>query len=223
MSDLKGCERRARGDDEAVRAPWQAHRTWSPIWALPTTEPLGRGGGALIPRGGLACWRSRCCWSFSPTSSRFLPLPFLERVSAPALLVGGVDLLRLLCWGRLNGRSSEAHGRVCRLCAHLSLLLSQVGCPSSPQGLRTCTGWRRSSGVPATPSPSPSPATPTTASQTQCSRSRAAHGTLPEHTPQSLPFQPISIEQGALQIILDFDLLFQFRIISSVVSIIFRP
>ncbi|XP_070415697.1 2-oxoglutarate and iron-dependent oxygenase domain-containing protein 3 isoform X1 [Equus przewalskii] len=101
--------------------------------------------------------------------------------------------------------------------------VDKVGCPSSPQGLRTCTGWRRSSGVPATPSPSPSPATPTTASQTQCSRSRAAHGTLPEHTPQSLPFQPISIEQGALQIILDFDLLFQFRIISSVVSIIFRP
>nr|XP_044600243.1 2-oxoglutarate and iron-dependent oxygenase domain-containing protein 3 isoform X2 [Equus asinus] len=57
--------------------------------------------------------------------------------------------------------------------------VDKVGCPSSPRGLRTCTGWRRSSGAPATPSPSPSPATPTTASQTQCSRSPRG----PRHPP----------------------------------------
>uniref|UniRef100_A0AC11E3Y0 2-oxoglutarate and iron dependent oxygenase domain containing 3 n=1 Tax=Ovis aries TaxID=9940 RepID=A0AC11E3Y0_SHEEP len=45
--------------------------------------------------------------------------------------------------------------------------VDKVGYPSSPPGLRTCIGWRRSTGAHAMPSPLPSPATPTTASRTQ--------------------------------------------------------
>lgn len=91
--------------------------------------------------------------------------------------------------------------------------LSQVGCPSSPRGPRTCTGWRRFTGAPATPSPSPSPATPTMASRTQHSRSPGRPVQQPCREAATLdthPFplaQPISTEQGALRIILNFDLL----------------
>lgn len=53
---------------------------------------------------------------------------------------------------------------------HHSSLYLQVESPSLPQALRTCTGWRKSSGAPAMPSPLLSPATQTTASRTQYSR-----------------------------------------------------
>lgn len=53
---------------------------------------------------------------------------------------------------------------------HPSFLSLQAESPSLPQALRTCTGWRRSSGAPAMPSPLLSPATLTTASRIQCSR-----------------------------------------------------
>lgn len=69
---------------------------------------------------------------------------------------------------------------------HLSSLLPQGGSPSSPRGLRTCTGWRRSTGAPGTPSPSPSPATPTTASKTQHSRSWRGPGITPGACPHTV-------------------------------------
>lgn len=69
--------------------------------------------------------------------------------------------------------------------ASWSPLLSspQAACPSSPRGLRTCTGWRRFTGAPATPSPSPSPAIPTTASRTRRSRRPGARPPSPAEPP----------------------------------------
>nr|XP_017496962.2 2-oxoglutarate and iron-dependent oxygenase domain-containing protein 3 isoform X4 [Manis javanica] len=82
---------------------------------------------------------------------------------------------------RAAGAAGLVHSRKQLLC---------VGCPSSPQGLRTCTGWRRSTGAPATLSPSPSPATPTTPSQTR--RPRSTGPLLPGGPQQHLPLPPVS-------------------------------
>ncbi|XP_023555023.1 2-oxoglutarate and iron-dependent oxygenase domain-containing protein 3 isoform X2 [Octodon degus] len=59
--------------------------------------------------------------------------------------------------------------------------VDKVGFLSSPRGLRICTVWRRSAGVPVMPSPSPSPATLTMALRTRPSRSPG-----PESLPASL-------------------------------------
>ncbi|XP_005407251.1 PREDICTED: 2-oxoglutarate and iron-dependent oxygenase domain-containing protein 3 isoform X1 [Chinchilla lanigera] len=52
--------------------------------------------------------------------------------------------------------------------------VDKVGFPSSPRDPRTCTGWRRSAGAPATPSPLPSLATLTMALRTRPSHSPGA-------------------------------------------------
>ncbi|XP_036853214.2 2-oxoglutarate and iron-dependent oxygenase domain-containing protein 3 isoform X3 [Manis javanica] len=88
-------------------------------------------------------------------------------------------------FSRINSTEARtAHDEYWR--AHVD----KVGCPSSPQGLRTCTGWRRSTGAPATLSPSPSPATPTTPSQTR--RPRSTGPLLPGGPQQHLPLPPVS-------------------------------
>lgn len=130
------------------------------------------------PRGCcMACWGPGVAGGLTPS-------PGALWTGEPAELAG---------WG--SPRPALHEGSAAAGCLHnppphgsgasWSPLLSspQAACPSSPRGLRTCTGWRRFTGAPATPSPSPSPAIPTTASRTRRSRRPGARPPSPAKPP----------------------------------------
>ena len=176
----------ARGGHMACRSPWGWQQGLTPSPGCPTKSPRRLGRVLGCPS---SCARALLLVCLQPPPSC---------ISCFSSLPGWL----CCCIGLNTGplRPSHACGLEVMLCSPLS----QVGCPSSPRGPRTCTGWRRFTGAPATPSPSPSPVTPTMASRTQRSRSPGRPVQQPCREAVMLdthPFplaQPISTEQGAL-------------------------